>query len=44
MVQTLLLLAGGVAVMGFVVAGPGDGVPAGARFTLVVFMVAWCCG
>lgn len=40
MVQTLLLLAGGVAVMGFVVAGPGDGVPAGARFTLVVFMVA----
>ncbi|MGH3936224.1 MAG: SLC13 family permease [Pseudonocardiaceae bacterium] len=40
MVQTLLLLAGGAVVVGFVVAGPGNGLPAGARLTLVVFVAA----
>ncbi|MGH3774439.1 MAG: hypothetical protein ACRDRR_01685 [Pseudonocardiaceae bacterium] len=40
MVQGLLVLAGGAVVVGFVVAGPGAGVPAGARLTLVVFVAA----
>ncbi len=40
LVQALLLLVGGAAAVGFVVAGPSDGVPAGARLTLVVFAAA----
>ncbi|MGH3992369.1 MAG: SLC13 family permease, partial [Pseudonocardiaceae bacterium] len=40
MVQGLLVLAGGAVLVAFVVAGPGDGVPAGARLTLVVFVAA----
>ncbi len=39
-VQLLLLFVGGAVVIGFVVAGPGQGVPAGARLTLVVFVAA----
>ncbi|MGH3963374.1 MAG: SLC13 family permease [Pseudonocardiaceae bacterium] len=40
MVQGLLVLAGGAVLVAFVVAGPGDGVPVGARLTLVVFVAA----